>query len=453
MMFAMGAAVACLSLVVLVRRHSTKNSSTTASPPKGHRGVTLSSISVFLAVSSAAVQFPFVQTRRDALGCDALCQGGQTSLRSGLGLVGAALIGRASDTFGRLPMLWVGTFASLASTLISGAYDTLDGMWLAIVPVALFNQNFSVAKALVSDYIDEEGGTDADKAGAVGKLGMAVGFAFMAGPVLAATMVSNYRDALGISTVGLCISAGFLLLLPKPKGGGATGSAGRGGTGETQKASGGGLLAFLSMPVLQTRGAQLLMALRLLMAFAFHMFAPLWQVSLKQRFDFQPKDHAQFMGLIGLTYALSQGLLAKPLIRKAGADPTKLLLCCIFFLGGARPFALYTSSVLVIYALYVPMVISLGVMNTAITTASSRLAEGDQLGGLFGVLESVESLAGIVGPSLGGLLAKVGDGSGTSTLAAVIGCYGAAFALVSIFFSKHVVHGAEQAKKAARKAD
>ena len=49
------------------------------------------------------------------------------------------------------------------------------------------------------------------------------------------------------------------------------------------------------------------------------------------------------------------------------------------------------------------MVISLGVMNTAITSACSNLAEGDQLGGLFGVLESVESVAGIVGPSLGAL--------------------------------------------------
>ena len=35
-----------------------------------------------------------------------------------------------------------------------------------------------------------------------------------------------------------------------------------------------GLMAFLSMPVLRTRGAQLLMALRLLMALAFHMFMP-----------------------------------------------------------------------------------------------------------------------------------------------------------------------------------
>ena len=55
-----------------------------AAKPPPHRGVLLLSIAIFTAVSASAVTFPFMQTRRDALGCDALCQGGQTSLRSGL---------------------------------------------------------------------------------------------------------------------------------------------------------------------------------------------------------------------------------------------------------------------------------------------------------------------------------------------------------------------------------
>ncbi len=65
-------------------------------------------------------------------------------------------------------------------------------------------------------------------------------------------------------------------------------------------------------------------------------------------------------------------------------------------LGGFRPIALWTSSLKVIYFLYVLMVVSLGVMNTAITAACSNLADGDELGGFFGVLESVESVAGMV---------------------------------------------------------
>ncbi|EOD27328.1 hypothetical protein EMIHUDRAFT_254335 [Emiliania huxleyi CCMP1516] len=196
-----------------------------------HRGVLYGSLSSFLSVTAMAVMFPFMQVRRDALGCDALCQGGQTSLRSALTLVGAAVIGRASDRVGRVPMLWVGTAASLASIVISLSSDSLTGM-LAVVPAALLNQNFSVCKALFSDYIDEAGGTDADKAGAVGKLGMAVGFSFMALLLSAA-----------ITAASSCLSLGFL-----------------------------------SLPVLKLRGAQLLMLVRLKMALAFHMFAPVWQV-------------------------------------------------------------------------------------------------------------------------------------------------------------------------------
>ena len=168
-------------------------------------------------------------------------------------------------------------------------------------------------------------------------------------------------------------------------------------------------------------------------------------MSIKTRFDFGPSDHAKFMGLIGLTYALSQGLVAKPLIKTFEKDPTKLLLCCILFLGGARPFALWTSSILVVYALYVPMVISLGVMNTAITSACSNLAEGDQLGGLFGVLESVESVAGIVGPSLGGALSAYGGPSGA--LAAVVSCYSLAFGITAAFFKREVNDAAKAKAK------
>ena len=268
-----------------------------------HHGVLIASLMCFLSVSAAAVTFPFIQTRRDALGCDAICQGGQTSLRSALSLVGAAVIGRASDQFGRIPMLWLGLAASLGSLAISGSMDSIEGMWYAIVPVALFNQNFSVAKALLSDYIDELGGTDADRAGAVGKLGMAVGFSFMAGPMLAATFVSDYRQALLVSAAVTTLSGALIAALPSPKRASSATSNGNGGGGGD---GGGGIMSFVRLPVLQTRGAQLLMLVRLLMALAFHMFAPVWQVSIKARFNFGPQDHAQFMGLIGLTYALSQ---------------------------------------------------------------------------------------------------------------------------------------------------
>jgi len=414
--------------------------SVSANGDRNSYAVALGSLFIFFSAMSFSVYMPFMQSRRDALGCDAFCQGGMTSLRSSLTLAGASLIGRASDHFGRIPMLWLGSMASMLGIAIAATMNTLTGLWISIVPGALLNHNYGVTKALVSNYINDRGGADVDRAGAVGKLGMAIGFCFMAGPLLSTTLTSNFQQALALSFVVTLLSTGILFILPKPLTSSENADA---------KPASIGLRAFLTLPVLRMHGAQLLMCVRLLMAFAFHMFLPIWQVSVKNRFNFGPKDHAKFMGLVGLSYALSQGLVAKPLIKRMGQDPTKLLLVCILLLGGGRPFAYYTTSLKLVYALYVFMVIALGVMNTAITTACSNLASQDQLGGFIGVLESVESIAGIIGPSLGGLLAKL-DGVGDKVaLGAVIACYGVAFWLVALFFRKHVVDAGGEDKKQA----
>jgi hypothetical protein len=306
----------------------------------------------------------------------------------------------------------------------------------SIIPASLLNQNFSVSKALLTDYVEQAGGSKADVAGAVGKLGMAIGLSFMAGP-LASQLVSGYQGALRLSAGLLGLSSLLILILPTPAPPGTTHTT---PTKAPPQPQGGSvtskLTAFFDMPVLKTRGAQLLMAMRLLMAFAFHIWAPVWNVSIRRRFNFGPADHGKFMGIVGLTYAISQGAIAKPLIRRAGNDTSRLLLLCIALLGASRPFALWAQSVGVIYALYVPMVIGLGVMNTAISTACTSLAEGEQLGGLFGVLESVESVAGMVGPTLGGLAAAAHD---DLPLASVCTCYMLCFVLVALFYRRHIV--------------
>merc|ERR1719263_1348124 len=103
----------------------------------------------------------------------------------------------------------------------------------------------------------------------------------------------NARSALsgdappGVSAVLTTASAFFIFALPK-----AARRAPAATPGGASPLS--ALRAFISLPVLRTRGAQLLMAIRVLMALAFHMFAPAWQVSIKRRFDFGPQDHAKF---------------------------------------------------------------------------------------------------------------------------------------------------------------
>ena len=417
-----------------------------------NRGVVIGSVALFLSFLGATLTFPFLQSQRDKLGCDALCFGSMQSARSGLTMIGTVLIGRMSDRFGRSSMLWVGTFASIISYTINLNGGDITAMWISMVPSALFNQNFSVLKALFADYSAEFGYSESQRASAVGRLGMVVGLSFMVGPVLGASCLSSFEQAT-TAAIGLSLlSAVLLYFLPESKLKHTSSSSEffsistdrnfKGHMLEVGWVRGSlhscwqSLMAFLYLPALQTPGAWLLMCMRCSMALAYHIFSTIWTVSLRSRFDFGPKGHAYFMAWIGLWYALSQGFLARESIRLSGDRPTRLLLVCVSILSFGRVAAMLTDSLVTVYVVMAAVIIALGVMNTVMASACSHVAGRDQVGGLYGVMESVESVAGLFGPAMGGLLYRSGA---FLPLVGVVTIYAAVFVAVWLFYQAHVV--------------
>merc|ERR1711988_488068 len=169
-----------------------------------------------------------------------------------------------------------------------------------------------------------------------------------------------------------------------------------------------GIWNYIMLPATRTWGAWLLFFMRGSMGIAYHVFATIWTVTLKQRFNFGPKDHAYFMGWVGLWYALSQGVFAKLFIKHAGEDPTNVILVCVVILAFGRVLAMLTPSLFMMYGIMATVIVALGIMNTSISSACSNLADVSQIGGLFGILEAVESTAGLIGPALGGMLHRLG---------------------------------------------
>ncbi|KAJ1623220.1 major facilitator superfamily domain-containing protein [Pavlovales sp. CCMP2436] len=344
-------------------------------------------------------------------------------------------------------MLWLGLVGTALSLFISFTMDTLDGMWLAAIPSSLLNHNASVLKALFADYAADAKLNDVDRVSAMGKLGMAVGASFMVGPALSTVLASSYQGALRIAAVAACISAIFFAMLP-PVSASVTSSMAmaklpKREPGSTQILS--TLQNFFHLPVLKTGGARLIIAIRLFAGLAFNIYQVLWQSSLKLRFAFGPSDYAIFAGVVGLSYALSQGLVARELIRRSKGNPTALALCCVVLLGIGRPLALWTHDIRVVYVVFTFMVMALGVLNTLISSACANLATGDEVCGLFGFLDAVENVTGIIGPLLGGTLASAaGPGA---TLAVVVGMYVLNFAIIALFYNTHVVLAQPAAKK------
>lgn len=414
-------------------------------------GVLFGSLSIFASVLGASLTFPFLQAQRDKLNCDVLCYGSMQSARSGLTMIGTILVGRMSDRLGRSKVLWIGTAASLFSYSVNLQGTSITAMWISLVPSSLLNQNFSVLKALFADYSSENGYSESERASAIGRLGMAVGLSFMVGPAIGAHFLSNYFEASLAAIFFTALSAVLLLFLPTPKSLPPSPSsnalskldeenekdAKKEGMWRPLLSSFRRLLRqFFHLPVVQTPGARLLLFMRLMMALAFSVFMTVWTVSLKSRFDFGPKEHAYFMGWVGLCYAASQGFLARLFIRLCGEDSTILLLICISGLGLGRVGAMLTSSLVVVYIIMAVVIICLGIMNTAIASACSRLAGADQVGGLYGVMESVENLAGLVGPALGGVLFKINK---TLPIVSVVFIYLCVFVAVWKFYRSTII--------------
>ncbi len=190
---------------------------------------------------------------------------------------------------------------------------------------------------------------------------------------------------------------------------------------------------------------------RLNMALAFHVFNTIWPASLKSRFQFAPSDHARFMSFIGITYAVSQGFVAKRMINVFGTGGGKvygIMLCCMV-LGIGRYVAFHTDSLVVVYASFLFIINALGVLNTVITADTGAIAPSNEIGSLFGLLQASESAAGMAGPFIGGMVSHyLGK---DAPLMAVIAIYTFLFFFVSWGYDGLVLAAGHGERKETKK--
>lgn len=466
-------------------------SDTNAAPTIARRtldqGTLLACVSLLLLITGMSITFPHMQSRRDELGCDSLCYGTMTSVRSALGLVGTALVGRLSDknrsilartlgalgkksnsaanASGRRACLYMGTVATMVGLIISVSMNSLRGLWLSMIPDALLQHNFDIYKALISEYHNDIDSLESQlndgsslnqnlmkdhhinassslRSGSVGKLGMAVGISFMIGPMIAAVASPSFQVAIYFAMICTLMSGIGIYYLPLP--GTTARKHEHNNTNHDKsftvqrKANIFTATNLLKLKSPESRAAIVLLVLRLNMSLAFQIFNTIWPASLKSRFNFGPSDHAKFMSFIGITYAFSQGFLAKRLVEMGGkGGKVNIIMICCAILGAGRFIAYSTNSIVVVYVTFGFIINALGTMNTVITADTGSIAPSDEIGAMFGILQAAESAAGIVGPFIGGVISRLGT---DAPLIAVVGIYGYLFLFVLWGYDKYVLY-------------
>ena len=455
-------------------RDDKDDTAASAKEKSSEKGFLYGTLSLGLLVTAGSVVMGFSQVKRDAMGCDVQCIGKMTSSRSTLALLGSTIIGKCSDSKkldklggARRCFLILGIVASGFQLLISFQSTNIDTLYMSMIPAALFQQNFTILKALFLEYHDEYASA-AERAGSVGKLGMAAGIAFMVGPLMGSVLFEEYRSAAIFAACCLLGALFFTLLLPRPnspdeedttvelknkndnddnKDELSDKNKDDSNILHEKKSPTSSVLSFRHfipdlVPVARTPPAIFIMTSRICMALAFHIFQTIWAVALKERFNFGQKQYGQYYAFIGFGFAISQGFLAKYLLKHFGDSDkgrTKLLLTCAVLLGGGRFIVYQTHSIVVVYAVFGLIITALGVINTIFTADTSNIASSSELGGLFGVLGSMESLAGISGPILGGMLARIHPVQGP--LIAVLFLYGVVFTLIYFGYEKIICQG------------
>ncbi len=336
--------------------------------------------------------------------------------------IGAPLLGRLSDRYGRRPVLMISIAGTALGFLILGLADPI-GRWLAALPLgnaspdqmaALTNAtilgvmflsrmlagltggNITVAQAYISDVTDAE-----NRAKGLGLIGAAFGLGFIVGPAMGG-LLSQFGYAVpafvaaGLATLNLI---GIYLMLPESL------------TAEireklaSQKRA---LISFTAMWLALSRPrVGPLLQIRLFYALAAALLQSMFTLWAKDRLGLDARATSLLLAYLGVLSVVVQGGLIGPLTRRF-PEP-KLIFWTTLIFGISMLAWAVTPSVPVLMVVMIPMAFSSGVLNTVINAGISRAVAPEEIGGALGTSSALESLSRIISPVVGGwLLGAIG---------------------------------------------
>jgi MFS transporter, DHA1 family, tetracycline resistance protein len=336
--------------------------------------------------------------------------------------IGAPLLGRLSDRYGRRPVLMISIAGTALGFLILGLADPI-GRWLAGLPLAnasgdqlaaltsatilavmflsrllsgLTGGNITVAQAYISDVTDEK-----SRAKGLGLIGAAFGLGFIIGPAMGG-LLSQFGYAVpafaaaGLATINL---VGIFLTLPESL------------TAEIRAKLAGTKRALISLTAmwqaLSTPRVGPLLQIRMFYALAGALLQTMFTLWAKEQLNLDARATSLLLAYLGVLSVVVQGGLIGPLTRRF-SEARLIFWSTLVFAITMLAWA-FTPSVPVLLVVLIPMAFSSGVLNTVINAAITQVVSREEVGGALGTSASLESLSRIIAPVVGGwLLGSVG---------------------------------------------
>jgi DHA1 family tetracycline resistance protein-like MFS transporter len=290
--------------------------------------------------------------------------------------IGAPLIGRLSDRFGRRPLLLASIAGTVVSFLMLGFAQSLWVLFASRIVDGFLGGNISLAQAYITDITDEE-----NRARGLGLIGAVFGIGFIFGPALGGTLSvgGNYSlpafAAAGLSALNLL---GVLLWLPE--------SLPRETRAKRAHSPATEVTARALFDALRRPCVGPLLTVLLFYGLAFTVFTTIFSTFTQRRLGLDARATSYIFTYVGIVIAA--------VLVFAGTIVLALALAA---------WAL-TPSLAVLLALILPLSGSGGLIGVVSNSALTKSVLPEEVGGTLGLAAALGSLARVVSPVLGGFL-------------------------------------------------
>ncbi len=292
------------------------------------------------------------------------------------------VLGNLSDRFGRRPILLLSLLGLTADYLLMGFAPTLGWLFVGRALAGISGAAVATATAYIADITPPE-----MRSQRFGLIGAAFGLGFIIGPVIGGELGEFSPRAPFYAAAALAF-ANFLFgvfILPESL------SIRKRRRFDIKRANPlGAILAFKPFPaILWLLGALFLFSM------ASQTYPSVWNFFTIERFDWSPSQIGRSLAVFGFLFALVQGVLIGPVIKKFGESSTVLLgmlAAAIAFFGTSfihTPVGLYGYLIVGAFS---------GLAAPAINGLLSRQIPDNAQGELQGAVTATNSLTAIIAP-------------------------------------------------------